>query len=256
MAALSLVEGDAVLLQTNYMLSGLTKDELQALLIESEEAESRQFENAPEFIKEDLLFPYLEGFTFAMTRFGNGGWQSVNQMYDDLPQSTEQILHPEKYVGERDEPQEVTLPDLATVLGSGWTRLDTDVLGELYVRIYLDTHVVEATSKAAAAGWDGDRYAYLKNDAGDGLLVWESVWDSQSDAREFFEAYGAFMHEKDDGAWDLAHDGQKAKTWVMDGAAVFAGWNGSGALLVIAPDEAAMDQVLTAFPEFSAVPAG
>ena len=245
-AAVSLTEGDALLAQYNYMMSNLSADELQAVLEESQEAEMEKFEAAPRFIRESLLAPYLEGFSFVLDL---GGWEDINQAYADLPQSTEQILHPEKYLV-RDEPQDVTMPDLESALGAGWSQLDSDVLGELNIRIYLETFVAKHVAAVAAAGWDGDRYLYLKNAEGEKLLALRSTWDSDSDAEEFFDAYISFVGEKSGGAWDLLLEEETERQWRTEGLSLYLGRNGSDVLIIIAPSEVVAERVLAGFPEF------
>ena len=44
-------------------------------------------------------------------------------------------------------------------------------------------------SRQAAAGWGGDRYAVYENRKGDVLYISLSAWDTERDAREFFDAY-------------------------------------------------------------------
>jgi hypothetical protein len=44
-------------------------------------------------------------------------------------------------------------------------------------------------SKRAAAGWGGDRYAVYENQRGQVVYVSFSAWDTEKDAREFFDAY-------------------------------------------------------------------
>jgi len=245
-AAVSLLEGDALLAQYNYMMSNLSADELQAVLEESQEAETEQFEAAPRFIRESLLATYLEGFNFVLDL---GEWEDINQAYADLPQSTEQILHPEKYLV-RDEPQDVTMPDLESALGAGWSQLDSDVLGELGIRIYLETFVAKYVAEVAAAGWDGDRYLYLKNAEGEKLLALRSTWDSDSDAEEFFDAYISFVREKSGGAWDLLLEEATERQWRTEGLSLCLGRNGSDVLIIIAPSEVVAERVLAEFPEF------
>ena len=245
-AALSLTEGDAVLTQYNYMMSYLSADELEAVLEESQQVEMEQFEAAPRFISESLLATYLEGFNFVLEL---GGWEDINQAYADLPQSTEQILHPEKYLV-RDEPQDVTMPDLENALGVGWSQLDSDVLGELSIRIYLETFVAQHVAEVAAEGWDGDRYLYLKSAEGEKLLALRSTWDSDSDADEFFDAYISFVREKSDGAWDLILEEATERQWRIEGLSLYLGRNGSDVLIIIAPSEVVAERVLAEFPEF------
>src|SRR3989440_259840 len=46
-----------------------------------------------------------------------------------------------------------------------------------------------AESRRAAAGWGGDRFALYEGPRGEAMLVSLSVWDTESDAREFFDTY-------------------------------------------------------------------
>ena len=74
---------------------------------------SRPMENA-------FLFPYREGAQFVAALLDVGWWPAVNAAYLDPPVSTEQILHPEKYIqNPRDDPQTVLLPDLRDELDDG-----------------------------------------------------------------------------------------------------------------------------------------
>ena len=259
MAALCLVEGDAVMSQTYYMLNSLTADDWMLVLEEAEQAESGQFDSAPRFIQVDLLFPYgreygedeIEGgLQFVAALYNENEWEAVNQAFADPPRSTEQILHPEKYLVERDDPVEITLPALSGALGGTWARYDTDVLGELYVRTYLETYVALGMAKEAAGGWDGDRFVYLKNDAGDKLLVWRLTWDTAEDADEFFEAYSAFVYDKYDAQWESMSEMGTSRQWTMADSDVYLGQDGVDILVVLAPDAAVTDNVLAEFPEF------
>lgn len=246
-AALSLVEGDAVLTQSTYMMQKLTRQEVEAALQESQAEDMEKFEAAPAFVRENLLFPYVEGVNFVLDL---GVWDGINRAYSDLPQSSEQILHPEKYQ-ERDEPQDVAMPDLEAALGPGWRLLDTDVLGELNLRLYLEAFVPGAQAELAAAGWDGDRYAYLKDAQGNKTLVMRSVWDSDAEAKEFFAAYVTFVGQKSAGAWDLVLDKDTERQWKADNLSLYLGRNGSDVLVIIAPEPAVVQKVRAAFPDFS-----
>jgi hypothetical protein len=83
-----------------------------------------------------------------------------------------------KVVGARDE-------------RSTWRRLDYDVNGEWSYYLILDQFLNSpAESKRAAAGWAGDRYAlYEGSKPGQVFIAQASVWDTENDAREFFDAY-------------------------------------------------------------------
>ena len=84
-----------------------------------------------------------------------------------MPESTEQILHPEKYTA-GEAPVAVTLPaDLATRLGTGWTVPLQDTFGEFQLGIWLrEAGVAGGDATAAAAGWGGDRLAVVEGPDG------------------------------------------------------------------------------------------
>ncbi len=45
-----------------------------------------------------MLFPYMKGVVFCAKLTNDGGWKAIDEAYRNLPQSTEQILHPEKFL--------------------------------------------------------------------------------------------------------------------------------------------------------------
>ncbi|KPK10021.1 MAG: hypothetical protein AMJ56_09255, partial [Anaerolineae bacterium SG8_19] len=82
----------------------------------------------------------------------------MNVAWQNLPQSTEQIIHPDRYLA-GDLPEIVALPPLTDTLGIGWTRLEEATLGEFLLREYLGQQLDETEVETAATGWGGDRYA-------------------------------------------------------------------------------------------------
>jgi hypothetical protein len=190
LAAHALIEGDATLAMSLYM----AKHPLVALAfvrsVASTQTSSEQFQKAPRALRESLVFPYQEGSEWATQVYKRGGWSLVSEAYRQLPQSTEQILHPEKYFA-REAPVKVTLAELRQVPGPEWKRIDYDVNGEWSYFLILDEFLEDASeSRRAAAGWAGDRYAlYQGAEPGQVFLAQLTAWDSENDAREFFDAY-------------------------------------------------------------------
>jgi hypothetical protein len=73
---------------------------------------------------------------------------------------------------------------------SSWHRIDSDVNGEWNYYLVLDQFLNSpAESKRAAAGWSGDRYAVYEGPNGDVFLAQVAIWDTETDAREFVDAY-------------------------------------------------------------------
>ncbi len=152
----------------------------------------------PEVIQQSLIFPYVAGAKFVAKLRREGKLEAVNAAFDDLPASTEQILHPDKYFSERDNPTTVNLPDLTKQTLPGWKLLLANVLGELNVGVLLRANwpKMKNTNKIAA-GWDGDRFAYLESaDGGNFVLAWYTTWDSRKEATEFWISYGKVLKEK------------------------------------------------------------
>ena len=190
LAAHALVEGDATLAMTLYM----AKNPLIALAfirsLGGQETATEQFKQAPRALRESLLFPYEQGSVWATQLYKRGGWEMVSKAFTKLPQSTEQILHADKYFA-YEAPQKLTLPEFKTVLGPTWKRVDQDVNGEWGCYLILDEFLNNATeSKQASAGWGGDRYAMYETGKPDEIFVAQlTAWDTPVDAKEFFEAY-------------------------------------------------------------------
>ena len=186
----AIYEGDATLLMSQWAASNLSQAELlEALSSGSDPDAVAALTRAPAILRETLLFPYNNGFLYVRGVQASGGWPAVNAYFKAMPESTEQILHPEKYTaGER--PVKVTLPaDLATRLGAGWTVPLQDTFGEYQLGIWLRENGVDtAVAKDPSAGWGGDRLAVMEGPQGAWGVVLETTWDTETDANEFTDA--------------------------------------------------------------------
>lgn len=140
-----------------------------------------EFSQAPLYFKRSLIMPYYVGMDLVNMVRVSGGWPAVNAMYEDPPQSTEQVLHPEKYLYMRDDPRPVTLR-LPQEL-EGWKSLGEDTGGEFLVSVFLEEH----GAPEAAEGWGGDRLR-LYGKGGESFVVWLIAWDTPQDAAEFERA--------------------------------------------------------------------
>lgn len=143
-----------------------------------------QLAQAPAIVREPLVFAYLGGARLVQRLWRTSG-ERPPPMGEWLPESTEQLLHTEKLLVERDRPTAMELADPQ----AGWEVLHADGLGELETRIFFEEHTGDKMLAAeAAAGWDGDVYALLSNGS-ERVLVWYTGWDSEADADEFAVAY-------------------------------------------------------------------
>ncbi len=148
--------------------------------------------DAPRIVRESLIFPYLGGLVF-LQRVWSADQERPLPFGIDLPESTEQVLHPDRFLGDRDRPSDVVFREDPP---ASWREIHSDGLGELETRILLEEHLGDPDAAAAAAeGWDGDRYRLLR-DGGREVLIWASVWDSERDAVEFEEAVRRAFEER------------------------------------------------------------
>ena len=199
----AVVEGDAVVSMFAYMTGGVAAAPtgLGRMLRSSMVTPLYPvFGSAPPYFKEALFFPYADGADFVSEVKGASGFKPVTALYKDLPRSSEQILHPEKYLEKRDDPTAVDLP----LKLEGWTQVHTDVLGELVIRVMMSGFVDAERARTIAEGWDGDRYRAFQKKRAPGsrgtLIVIRTVWDTAEDAREFFDGYAGLVDRKYDGA--------------------------------------------------------
>jgi hypothetical protein len=154
-------------------------------------------ESIPSFIMESMIGVYMKGlgFVFAVQE---QGWSEVEKLYAEYPpQSTEQILHPEKWRA-REAPAEISFPALEGVSAlKDWELLTTDVVGEFQWRVIFREQGLSPDAEAASAGWDGDRYLIFKRKDSDAtLMLMSTSWDSVAQAEEFASAYRRLLAKK------------------------------------------------------------
>jgi hypothetical protein len=190
LALAALMEGDATLVQSIYLISGyMGPDELLEVLTASLDFETPVLDSAPPILARELLFPYLDGAAFAEALYTRGGFEAIDQAWLNPPQSTEHILHPERYIN-GDAPKVVSLAPLTDTLGHGWKSIDEDTFGELYLREYLAQQLDGGSVELASTGWGGDRYAVYWNEDEEALvMLLRLTWDSPEDSEEFLNLY-------------------------------------------------------------------
>ncbi|HUU05624.1 MAG TPA: hypothetical protein VMZ49_07065 [Patescibacteria group bacterium] len=191
LAALAAVEGDATLVMIRQL--GFDPELIGAafspenVLSFSAMAGASTLMSAPDIIKYQLLMPYLDGMKFSQAIFKEKKWKGLNQVLNRKPLSSEQILHPQKYLA-GEKPQTVFTgfrPNRGELVYSG-------VIGEYYLNILLKNGP-EITD--AAAGWGGDLFSLYRH--GDSrLLLWEAHWDTGADCSRFHADFQKFLEKK------------------------------------------------------------
>jgi len=156
-----------------------------------------------------IFHPYSDGPVWVNDVVDEGGWDALEARYQDVPASTEQIIH-----RTTDEPAPIDFTDNGV---NGWSSFPdqgvdgADTVGEASIfamfwyqsRNYgagiIDT-VIAADGKYDAydyrstpsSGWGNDLLVPYKQGSGDDAdygYVWKTKWDTQQDATQFRQAY-------------------------------------------------------------------
>lgn len=192
LARTALVEGDATLLMSLWAQQHLTPDELATVAGSVDPASQAVLDKMPAILKETLLWPYTQGLQLSLRAFQQGGYAAVDTLFGTPPDTTEQLLHPEK-LDAREPAVAVAFPaDFPASLGAGWEVALQDTIGEYQLSVMLADAAKVASSADAAAGWGGDRVAWVTGPDGRTAAVLDTAWDTEADGAEFAKAAEAW----------------------------------------------------------------
>jgi hypothetical protein len=184
----SVIEGDAMSAMLDVVASSAFKVSAGALkdMLAVSNALSDTSTATPHVLQSSLSAPYSDGFSFVQRERTTGGWPAVDAALRRPPQSTEQLLHADKYAS-REPPIAVPVPTFAA-LGPGFRKVLDDVNGEQGLRLMLEEWASNAVAERAAAGWGGDRYMVARHDEPGGAhtvaVGFHTVMDTPRDAEE------------------------------------------------------------------------
>ena len=154
-ALLGLLEGDAVTLENEYVATESAQDQAEALQEQTQGAANIP-SNIPPVLIQILVFPYTDGPEFIKELRAARGQAGLDAAFTRLPTTTQQILHPERYLA-GDAGASVPTPT------ADGTAFDTSVLGEQGLDLLIhkaesEGNLDQSAGDAASAAWDGDRY--------------------------------------------------------------------------------------------------
>jgi hypothetical protein len=231
LAVLCLLEGDATFLMERFMMNRIPGAEEAMEMGGGMPMATPPVAGAPPVVRDQLVLPYTAGSELVRAIWQQGGWAAVRQAWDHPPASTEQVLHPGKYLsGEAPRAVEVGFaPPGGRIVKEG-------VLGEVLARTLLGD-----AAPQEALGWGGDAFRVF-DVGGRTLLVWRAVWDTPADGRAFAQALRAGL---------ASRHGEPVRTRGFD---VFGGgpWRfalggpGGFTLLVSSDDQTALTSALAA----------
>ena len=143
-----------------------------------------EYPDTPRILREPMVLQYPLGYALAAALAARGGTPALDAALRDPPLSSEQLLHPARYLegGRRDPPALLELPERAP---QGCQTLYRNSLGELGLRIWLAERRGGASERARPAdGWAGDRLVAWR--CGErAAFAWLVRFDAPAEAREF-----------------------------------------------------------------------
>jgi hypothetical protein len=217
-AAIAVVEGNATFFMFRWAERFLTPEQQVQVGIEAAQQESST-EGIPPFVVRLQAWSYEQGLNFIAALESRGGLDAVDAAFEDMPVSTEQIIHPERYPN--DTPTPVDIEDLSSELGEGWQDLDVMTIGEAWLALALGLRLDGSEAQEATAGWDGGIYRAW-SDGQDAAVVLSTEWDGASDAEEFAATMQEWIDAGDDAARVLEHAGTSVTVVFASDAATLA----------------------------------
>jgi len=197
----SVLEGSAMAAMVDYILQGTGRSlkdlpDIDPSMLVGDLSTTPTLQKAPLFLKDALIFPYLGGLTFTAEVLKPSGWPGLPGIFSKPPISTQQILHPALYRSGK-APSQVKLPDVGKLLGSGWTKLEDNIMGEFGWREILKQYIGEDRSKPLAAAWNGDRYVVFEQKQTKQLLLVARVnFASEEQTLRFLGQYSEALEKK------------------------------------------------------------
>ncbi len=250
LARQALIEGEAVALTIDFLLKAQNMDitmlpdlsNTQGLIATS--AGGPLIAQAPKFLRDLLLFPYLEGVGFAYQLRKTHPWSAMSALYRDPPRSTAQIMDPAKRIGPlREDPVAVNLPDLAGLLPGG-TLVSEDEVGEFGLGAVIALHLGEIEGRRAAVGWRGDRFQVWEDAAGHFVIACLVVMRDEQMAATVAGHLRDFVARRHPGlAAKMRAGGGGTTTWSDGGRASLVDRRGSQVLLLEQMPAATIERV-------------
>ena len=178
------------------------------------------YDRLPAELSEWFYGPYRRAAEFIELLQQDDAEIVVDALLRDLPDSTEQQLHLDKYKADEQPLDMSELSPLIDALPSGdeWQRLgapllvdgrDQDTLGELYLRLLISASTGrDNEAAAAAAGWGGDRLHVFQEQTGEeALALWAIVFDDADEHAEGMAGLREWLIAFSDGqTWGLADE--------------------------------------------------
>jgi hypothetical protein len=197
----SVLEGSAMAAMVDYLLQGTGRSlqdlpDIEPSMLIGDMESTPMLKKAPPFLKDALIFPYLDGLNFSAAVLRPDGWSALSGIFAKPPVSTQQILHPALYKAGKIPPK-VMVPSMDKEVGADWTKLEDNIMGEFGWKEVLKQFLGEDKATPVSSSWNGDRYVvYEQKKTKRLLLITRLDLATEADATHFFAAYSEALGKK------------------------------------------------------------
>jgi hypothetical protein len=199
----SVLEGSAMAAMVDYLLQSTGRSlqdlpDIDPSMLIGDMESTPMLKKAPPFLKDALIFPYLDGLNFSAAVLRPDGWSALSGIFAKPPVSTQQILHPALYKSGKIPPK-VTVPSMDKDVGEDWAKLEDNIMGEFGWKEVLKQFLGEERATPLSSSWNGDRYVvYEQKKTKRLLLITRLDLATERDAAHFFSAYSEALGKKHD----------------------------------------------------------
>ena len=230
------------------------------LLVEQILADSSQFKtddfnytnwSIPPALFAQSNFSSQYGVAFIDSIYQNGQMIGIQSAYSNPPQTTEQIMHIDKYYS-KELGINIPAPDMNNELGTNWVLVSTDSIGEwgtyqiLHNNSKASARIDDIFAQNASTGWGGDRYQLFENqETAETLLIMQWIMDSDTDAYELITA----LNQSNSGRFTYGKTtiyGTVCNTQTPYTSCVFG--NDRHVLWIVSPDETLIPSIIERYP--------
>jgi hypothetical protein len=202
----ALVEGSATSVMDDYSRRFIGAGSALGSAFSAAGGGASSTDGIPPYLLSSLLFSYVVGEKFVKRlRSVAHGWKLVNYaLAHRPPASTEQVIHPDKYLT-NEAPVRLAPFPLKPMLPAAWQRRAAGTIGEFDTDQLLKLGLKDVPAGDAAAGWGGGRYELWSPSArgpssgcdttcrSDSVLVVSWAWDTPADAAEFESGLRSYL---------------------------------------------------------------
>jgi hypothetical protein len=199
----AVVEGQASWLMLAFQrrqegLSGPPSNDQIDTVLKSAESASPSYpvlDASPLYIQQSLLFPYTEGTRFFNSVYEKLGKKAFRAVFVEPPVDTAQIYHPDLYFA---RVRAVRLKAPQPSFMGGETEVIAGELGEFDQRMLLWQFNGKSKASALSPHMRGGAYRIVATGKKPkhNVLEYASVWDSETAASEYLQAYKEVLRKK------------------------------------------------------------